>query len=342
MRFALLVLRLLGLGLRRLLAPAAGLVDKLVHPGEAPDSFRDHARQRSIPYRLYPPQGADGPAPVVIFSHGLGGSTEAAPYLGRALSAAGYWGIFLQHPGSDRAVFEGAADRDAVMRRLRGAMMNPVSMRDRFLDLPFVLDRLAELNAEPGGPFENRFDLARVGAAGHSYGARTVLAAAGQRIGGFGAAFHERRLRAGLLLSPSGGRRPGAGQAIVPAADFAGVSIPLLHVTGTRDGLGPGTGPGQGPLVISAAEGDPATRTLPFRMIPAKEQYLLVFDGATHGVFSGTERGETPPDSRYSRAVALAAVLFFDAYLRDSAAARRALREEFPATLEPGDRFEFR
>lgn len=41
--------------------------------------WRDEARDRSVPYKLYLPS-ARTPAPVVIFSHGLGGNREAATY----------------------------------------------------------------------------------------------------------------------------------------------------------------------------------------------------------------------------------------------------------------------
>jgi len=314
----------------------SGLFDRLTHRSTRGDAFRDHVRRRTLPFRAYEPEGVTGPAPVVIFSHGLGGTRDAAPYLGRALAAAGYWGIFLQHPGSDRAVMQGAGSRDEAMGRLMQSMTDPTNMRDRFLDLPFVLDELARLNAAPRGRFAGRLDLARLGMGGHSYGSRSVMAAAGQAFGGM--SFRDPRIRAGLLLSPSAARRPGAARQN-PAADFADIDMPLFHVTGTRDGTGPGGGKGGGK---GGDGGDPAARTLPWQMITAPEQYLMVFDGATHGDFSGAGRDETPPDSRYTRSVALGAVLFFDAFLKGDDGAWSALREEFPTTLEPGDRFEFK
>ena len=39
----------------------------------------DEKRQRQVPVRIYYPQGR-GPYPVVVFSHGLGGSREGYQY----------------------------------------------------------------------------------------------------------------------------------------------------------------------------------------------------------------------------------------------------------------------
>ena len=84
---------------------------------------------------------------------------------------------------------------------------------------------------------------------------------------------------------------------------------------------------------------DPETRTLPFQLITFPEQYLLVLDGATHMTFSGRQDDD---GSDAQEAVALAVVLFFDAYLKGDAEARRVLREDFPRSLAPGDVFEFK
>ena len=329
----MLLFYLVKLLLRVFLAPFGGLLDRVSHPTE-PDAFRDHTRRRSVPYKVYEPETQE-PAPVVLFSHGLGGTRDAAPYLGEALAAAGYWGIWLQHPGSDRSVMKGAGSRDEAFARLKQSMIDPSNMRDRFLDLPFVLDELERQNTQPGSRFAGRLDLSRgVGLAGHSYGARSVMAAAGQRLPRIGLGYREPRVRAGIALSPSATRMPGMVEQTNPAADYERIEIPLMHVTGTLDGAGPGMG--------ATAEQDAPLRKLPFQLTRAPEQYLLVFEGATHGNFSGAGPEESRPDTRYTRTTALAAVLFFNAYLKGDAAARDALRQEFPGQLEPGDEFEYK
>src|SRR5438128_1597060 len=88
---------------------AAGY-DPLTLPETAPGApadftVRDDQRSRDIPVRVYLPT-APGPAPVVLFSHGLGGSRENSPFLGRHWSARGYAVVFMQHAGSDESVWK--------------------------------------------------------------------------------------------------------------------------------------------------------------------------------------------------------------------------------------------
>jgi len=197
----------------------------------------------------------------------------------------------------------------------------------------FALDQIEHMNRQ--GRLAGRLDTGRIGMAGHSYGARGTMAAAGQRMGVHGTRFKEPRIRAGVVLSPAlpGGR----GTQAAASGVYDAIGIPLLHITGTEDGM---------PLAGTAF--DPVTRTLPFRRIDRTDQYLLVLDGATHDTFGGGRpRGKSAPGlppgperQRHERAVADATVLFFDAYLKDAPAARRRLHNGFAASLAPGDRFE--
>jgi len=292
--------------------------------------FRDKQRNRDIPFRLYAPARAKGPAPVILFSHGHGGSRDAAPYLGEALARAGYFAFFLQHPGSDESLLEGAATREEAHDRLRQSMQNFGAAVDRFRDIPVVLDHLMQMN--PRSQLAGRLDLTRIGIAGHSFGARVVMTAAGQRTGLHGTRFKEPRIKAGVLLSPN----VPTGQSLEGLYDE--VDIPLLHVTGTEDGM-----------PLSSGGFDPAIRTKPFELIDQPDQYLLVLDGATHGSFSGrpNDLGEevemTLPDLEEVKiSVATATVLFFDAYLKNDPKAKRKLREEFRRSLNPGDRFKMK
>ncbi len=332
MRFLLIVFRFLGHLVRSIFRPVAR--PQPVTPPQdlrTESEFWDAARGRRIPYRVYEPETRTFPAPVVIFSHGLGGTVDAAPYLGRALAAAGYWGIFIQHPGTDRSALQGSDSRDELRRRLKSASRDGARMRERFFDLPFVLDELTRLNETPGHMFKGKLDLDRVGCAGHSYGSRTVLAACGQRVGPF-QSFRDDRVRAGVLLSPSSTVRPGAAEDPKAAASaFENINVPLFHVTGTNDAQDPFS---SGPVNIEH-------RTRPYQLIRAKNQYLLVLDGAGHGdLVAGSDT--SGHSDRYRWLIAVAAVLFFDAYLRGSEASRSALRRDFRANLKPGDKFEFK
>jgi predicted dienelactone hydrolase len=284
-------------------------------------SVRDAKRDgREIPLRVYRDAGTALASPVVLFSHGLGGSRDGSAYLGEHWAARGYVAVFLQHPGSDEAVW-----KDAPLRRRREAMEDAASARsflDRVRDVGAVLDALATWNGTRGHSLEGRLDLARVGMAGHSFGAMTTQAVSGQRFRGRD--FADPRIRAALVLSPSTPRRGD------PAEAFAGVTRPWLLMTGTRDGAPIGNQ-------------TPETRLQVFPHLPAGDKYELVLDGAEHSAFGDRAlRGEEGPrNPNHHRAVLALSTAFWDAYLKQDAVARAWLQGSAPrGVLEARDRWQ--
>src|SRR5437879_4469297 len=71
--------------------------------------WHDAKRNRAVPAKIYFPKEGAGALPVVIFSHGLGGSRDGYEYLGRHWAGCGYVSVHLQHIGSDSAVWRDAA-----------------------------------------------------------------------------------------------------------------------------------------------------------------------------------------------------------------------------------------
>ena len=71
--------------------------------------WADGARQRPVPVRLYRPQAmAEGArVPLIVFSHGIGGSRRGYTWLGRFVAAHGIASLHLQHVGSDRTLWSG-------------------------------------------------------------------------------------------------------------------------------------------------------------------------------------------------------------------------------------------
>src|ERR1700742_4829219 len=62
--------------------------------------WNDFARNRVVPVRLRVPTGG-GPYPVILFSHGLGGSRAGGELWGDTWAHHGYIVVHMQHPGSD-------------------------------------------------------------------------------------------------------------------------------------------------------------------------------------------------------------------------------------------------
>ena len=267
-------------------------------------TWRDAARKRDIPVLIRRPAGS-GPAPLVLLSHGLGGSREGLAYLGEALAAAGYAAVHLQHKGSDAAIWQGADARASI-----GAAATDIGAAlARLQDVVFALDYLLA-GGEP--LLQGRIDPGRIAIAGHSYGAWTVSHMLGERLplGGFGLNLPDPRLRAGIALSPIPPLPiPVIG---VPAAvAYRGIAAPILHVTGTRDsGMG---------------VPDWQARTIGYRTATSPG-LLAVLDGAVHASFAGeAEVGGYWNDPTYQPRTARLACWFLDAVLRGDAGARAAL-----------------
>src|SRR5437867_10421359 len=106
---------------------------------------KDAQRDRAVPSKIYYPKNGDGPFPVILFSHGLGGSREGYEYLGRHWASHGYVSVHLQHKGSDSAVWQGTA---SPLEALRKAVADPSNAVNRPRDVSFALDELAKLNRD--------------------------------------------------------------------------------------------------------------------------------------------------------------------------------------------------
>lgn len=243
--------------------PPAPTIARASAPTVCEAVWTDAARGRAIPIRLRLPEGS-GRVPLVVFSHGLGGSIEAGTGWATHWVAGGLAVVHVQHPGSDLA---------AVRRvGLQGAMTG-AELEARAADVRFVLDRVARGGRE-GACDLARVDASRVGMSGHSYGAHTTQALAGQRYPGRGDATPARdpRIVAAIAFSPA---PPQASDAVRRAA-FAAITIPFLSVTGTADAS---------PVLPGVTAED---RTLPFAYVPPGDKGLLVLAGANHAAFAGT------------------------------------------------------
>lgn len=301
-----------------LLGLAAPLAARPARAVERLEAWHDPARGRTLPIRLRLPHADSARAPLVILSHGLGGSRDGLAYLGTALAEAGFAALHLQHPGTDAAVWRNMAE---PMLGMTAAVLDIRRALDRLHDVAFALGQLSRQPALQG-----RIDPARIAIAGHSYGAWTVTHMLGQRLPGgaliesqLGLALPDPRLAAGIALSPV----PPMG--IAAAEAYGRIRAPILHITGTQDR---GT--------IEAAT--PQDREIPFRAIAAPG-VLAVLAGANHAAFAG-EPGAGPRwnDPHFHPRTARLAVLFLRATLQgDAAAAALLLRG---AGLGPTDRLE--
>ena len=284
-------------------------------------TINDMERQREIPIRIYMPAG-QMPAPVILFSHGLGGSRQGNSFMGRHWAARGYVAVFVQHPGSDTSVWQ---DKPKV-ERMR-AMQQAASAKNfllRVKDIPAVLEQLERWNATAGHSLSGRLDLKRIGMSGHSFGAVTTQAVSGQKTALANFTFTDPRIKAAVAFSPSTPRRGDAKQA------FGGVNIPWLLMTGTKDTA----------LIGNA---DLESRLAVYPALPPGGKYELVLDKAEHSAF--TDRalpGDMEPrNPNHHRAILALSTAFWDAWLKDDPAARAWIDGDGPrSVLEKNDRWQ--
>lgn len=255
----------------------------------------DPQRSRPVPCRAYLPS-ATTPAqgiPLVVFSHGLGGSRTGYRYLGSYLAEHGVASIHPQHVGSDRQLWS-SGNPFALLERLNGASSDGEALA-RVADVRFVLDQVLALSqrqrAAHKAPGEKvaggawgadtlagdaalfaRIDAQALVVAGHSYGANTAMLLAGALVERHGkpVSVRDERLRAALLLSAP----PFYGESS-PGRILASVRIPTLHITATEDLI-------RIPGLRSGLE----DRLAVFDATASRFKCLAVFEGGSHSVFT--------------------------------------------------------
>lgn len=277
------------------------------NPRVIDETWTDSARRRNLPVKIYRP-ATEGARPVVLFSHGLGGSREANAFLAKHLARRGYWVAVLQHPGSDESVWRGLPARE-IMPAMRKAASGE-NLKLRAEDVRFALNQIEKRPDTKGQP---------VGMSGHSFGAITTQVTSGMTVPIIRGGWNDSRIRAAIAYSPS----------MSPGQSVSGVKIPWMLMTGTKD---------DSPIGNTS----PADRLKVFPALPKGDKYELVLNGAHHGAFSDATRLDTGNrNPRHHQAILALTTAFWDAYLKKDTAAQEWLKGNGPrSVLEPKDRWQ--
>ncbi len=274
--------------------------------------WHDAKRDREVPVKIYYPKTGNGPFPIIIFSHGLGGSRDGYAYLGNHWVSHGYVCVHVQHVGSDSAVWQDVppAERMAALRR---AALNLDNAVNRPRDISFAIDQLTKLNSDDS-LFKHRLDLERIGVAGHSFGGYTTLAVAGEVFFGVTGTEHsyaDPRVKATIAMSA-----PAPLNKRDLDASFAKIKIPIFHMTGTRD---------DSPIGETKAE----DRRISFDHIKNAPEYLVIFKDADHMVFSGRTAGmgNGERDAFFQKFILSGSTAFWNAYLKRDTTAKKWLSD---------------
>ena len=267
--------------------------------GSLTDSVRGN---RIVPIKIYYPNfHPDASLPLVVWSHGLGGSTDGAAFLSRYIAGHGYVVLHVQHAGTDSALWEG---KDGHPWDIIKALTIPRSASlARFGDVPFVLDAIPEWLAEH--PEIPAIDFKTIGMSGHSFGAMTTQVLCGQQFPdeqGILQDYSDPRFKVGILYSPVPAFHL-TGE--LPDRIYGGIDRPLFHMTGTEDS--------------SPVEGFDYTRRLAVYDYSHKaEKLLLILKDGDHMIYNGSrgKLGANPNRFKHENIIKIAALAYWEARLK--------------------------
>lgn len=262
---------------------------------------------RSFPIRVSIPNGP-GPFPVLVWSHGLGGSKDSYGPLVRAWTANGYAVVQPTHADSLSLLPQGER-----LNGLKNLSKVPITNAfERPKQISAILDFLPKW--QQGTPtVRGKLDLNRIAVGGHSFGAHTSQLLAGAELRGLGGrsrSFADPRPLAFILISPQG---IGGG---LNQSSWRNISRPVLEISGDND--------------LSPRDNRPAiTRREVFDNMPAGDKYLGWMKDAHHsfGGISTDQRGQNRlGDPNQVETVCLLTNAFLDAYVKGDASAKQRLK----------------
>ncbi|HXA17745.1 MAG TPA: hypothetical protein VN380_12185 [Thermoanaerobaculia bacterium] len=263
--------------------------------------LHDGARNKNLEISIEYPTRGKGPFPIIIFSHGYGGSSHGYEGLISYWTSYGYVCIRPSHADSG-ALKDAMADllamrRDDKVTNDRRRERRPANAeaqgkprptpaemiwekerepqwRDRARDVVLILDSLDDLEKDYP-ELAGKLDHARIGVGGHSYGAFTSMLVAGAKT--FSTpplALGDPRIKAMMAMSPQGV----AENRGLTADSWHAVKVPAMFMTGTRD--------------YGATEAEtPEWRRTAFDHSPEGDKYFVLIKNANHMTFTGVASG---------------------------------------------------
>jgi predicted dienelactone hydrolase len=303
------------------------------HVKQVDMALHDVSRGKVLPINIrYPDLAgkleAQGPFPVILFSHGAGDSKEGAPVLSQYWCSHGYVCIHPTHAGK-----RAPRKKYSLVRFMREferlRELGPRAWEDRVADLKLVMDSLSTIERELPD-LAGKMAPDQIGVGGHSLGAYTALLVggtvlfdpdlAGKPATGEPLRYRDDRVKAVLVLSGPGRDRHG-----LTEHSWEHMTIPMMVMTGSRD-----------PGLLGQS---PRQRTESFLFAPPGDKYLVYIEGAHHlscvgplalprspSKFLETEPGQLRATSQraffYARCATLA---FWDTYLKHKPEARSYL-----------------
>lgn len=304
--------------------------------------LHDAARHKDLHVKVRVPRAKtqetpDATYPMVVFSHGLGGSKDG---FGELCDHLCRWGYVVVCPSHADSIQERrrAGEHVTLANAFDMKKMDPKGRLDRVLDCKFILDSIPTLEEKvpglKGAGGKGRIDTNRLAMAGHSAGAYTAEVLGGMKIAQVGAlkgqTLVEPRFKAVVVISGTGVNKLG-----ITDTAWSEVKNPWLVITGSKD-------------TVPISRETPESRRDPFKYARGIEKggppaYLLFIEGATHSSYAGKETsalmGEKPTTDVkvIQNCVASSVLAFMDGYVKgDKAGTAYLAKGDSIATLSAG------
>ncbi len=313
-------------------------------------TLHDEARNKDLELRVRVPvvdgeKGQKAPGagwPLLVFSHGAGGSRDAFGGLQEMLASHGYVCIAPTH-GDSISLRRRSGKGDAgelFSPEGRSKLLRQVKLADRVADCVLIVDQVAGISAlvEKAGGHAFAINKEQVAVAGHSAGAFTAQLCAGVKIRGIAVgktgqgyvSIGDPRFRAAVIISGQGTASRSLGE-----DSWSALKIPIMVFTGSQDESPPQMG-----------SETPETRQHPYEKSRGVAKggppaYLVFIDGATHSSYQGKGAGllgEKPRTDagEIEQAVNTSVLTFLDAHVRADARAKATLEGDALSRTIPG------
>lgn len=194
---------------------------------------------KTAPFNYYGPANGEvavdgeidaknGPYPLMVFSHGYGGSGLSSVFFTEALAARGWIVAAPDHNDADSALRIRSGINKNLNRKEFQANAKKISSSGPE-DRAHYLYRVEEMKAAllemlASEYFAKHIDKARIAVGGHSFGGFTALGLCGTLE-----KFKDDRIKALLLFST------GAGAYLYTEKELSSVKIPAMHILGERE-----------------------------------------------------------------------------------------------------------
>ncbi|MEP5568322.1 MAG: hypothetical protein ABJN62_10845 [Halioglobus sp.] len=179
-------------------------------PTDANGDYAGDKQRRLEGLIWHPESNAQGPFPLIVYSHGFSSTRDGGAYLAEQLASMGYVVVAVNYPLTYFEAPGGPNPRDVV---------------NQPADISFLIDSLLQQSETSGDPLEGMIDETRIGATGISLGGMTTA------LVSFHPEMRDPRIRAALSIAGP--------TAVFKKSFFQHADLPFLMLAGDIDALVP-------------------------------------------------------------------------------------------------------